>query len=249
MPRKTLIITDVTAMSGRSVCIAGYDLSSLCIRPVLFKAQIKKEHLFKDTTLAIYPSAKVSFEFLQKYPQPPHTEDYIFDKESIEFEGKTTVKEWKEVLKCSAHQTFEELFPSLEGRCVPPGATGPSLGTLVPSKTPIVHCDDYNPNRPRPRMDITDNTGISIEWIPVNDLAFWSLFMTAVSKAKGNCRKACEMLNEALIEKKIYIRLGLTRAFAKPSEPDKKLCWLQVNGIHTFPDLYDRDYGEWIGLE
>ena len=249
MPRKTLIITDVTAMSGSSVCIAGYDLSSICIRPVLFKTQIKKEHLFKKNSLIIYPDAKVNFEFIQKYSQPPHTEDYIFNKESIEYEGKTTVKEWREVLDCSAHHTFEELFPSLEGRCVFPGAAGPSLGTLIPNEIPIVHCDDYNPERPRPRMDITDSAGSSIEWIPINDLAFWSLFMNTVSKAKGNCHKATEILNKTLIGKKIYLRLGLTRAFAKPSEPDKKLCWLQVNGIHTFPDLYERNYAEWIRLE
>jgi hypothetical protein len=249
MPRKTLIITDVTKMSGNSVCIAGYDSTSMCIRPVLFKTQIKKEYLFKNNSLIIYPSAKVSFEFIHKDPQPPHTEDYIFDKESIEYESKTTVKEWREVLDCSARQTFDELFPSLEGRCVLPGATGHSIGTLIPSRIPIVHCDNYNPQRPRPRMDITDWTGIDIEWIPINDLAFWSLFMSAVSKARGNCHRATEILNKTLIDKKIYLRLGLTRAFAKPSEPHKKLCWLQVNGIHTFPDLYDREYAEWIRLD
>lgn len=249
MAKKTLIITDVTKMSGNSVCIAGYDLTSKCIRPVLFRSQIKREHLFKNNSLIIYPGAKVNFEFIQKDPQPPHTEDYIFKEEFIEYEGKTTVKEWKEVLDCSAYHTFEELFPSLEDRCVPPVAAGPSLGTLIPNDIPVVLCDDYNPQRPRPRMDIIDGAGISIKWIPINDLAFWSLFKNAVSKAKGNCNKATEILNKNLIEKKVYLRLGLTRPFAKPSEPDKKVCWLQVNGIHTFPDLYYRDYAEWIKLK
>lgn len=73
MPKKTLIITDVTAMSRGNVCIAGYDSSINCIRPVLSMGQIKKRHLFQAGKLIIYPGAKVTFNFLRKKPQPPHT--------------------------------------------------------------------------------------------------------------------------------------------------------------------------------
>lgn len=61
MPRKTLVITDVTAMSGDNVCIAGYDDSLTCIRPVLARGQITKRHLFKEGELIVFPGAKVAF--------------------------------------------------------------------------------------------------------------------------------------------------------------------------------------------
>src|SRR3989304_5871077 len=83
MAKKTLIISDVTAMKGNSVCIAGYDTSLRCIRPVLSIGQINRRHLFKDGELIIYPGAKVSFYFRAHSPHPPHIEDYIFDENSI----------------------------------------------------------------------------------------------------------------------------------------------------------------------
>jgi hypothetical protein len=138
MPKKTLIITDVTAMSGDNVCIAGYDASLICIRPVFAKSQIKKSHLFQDHKLIIYPSAKVSFDFSSKNPHPPHSEDYIFREGSIEYEGQTPMKEWKKVLQETAQTSFEELFPRMESRYVPPDDPGPSIGTMHVQTLPLL---------------------------------------------------------------------------------------------------------------
>src|SRR5208283_1889966 len=99
MTKKTLIITDVTAMSGDNVCIAGYDDSLTCIRPIFAKGQLKKRHLFQGDKLIIYPGSRVAFEFLSAKPQPPHTEDYIFREGSIEYDGNAPAREWKEILR------------------------------------------------------------------------------------------------------------------------------------------------------
>lgn len=241
MPKKTLIITDVTAMSGNNVCIAGYDDSLTCIRPVLPQGQITKGHLFKDNELIIYPGAKVSFYFLSKNPQPPHTEDYIFRDGSIEYEGKSTIKEWEEVLTQTGSQNIVELFAHIQDRCVPPGSPGPSIGTLVPSEIPTLHCDYYN-DPPRLRMRIVDH-GVTVKNnVPITDLAFRDLFDFLLENHKGDCEKTVKLLNKKLAAGNMYLRLGLTRPF-------RGCCWLQVNGIHTFPNLYDRDYAERIRLD
>lgn len=248
MPRKTLIITDVTAMKGSSICIAGYDASLTCIRPVLARGQIKKSHLFQNGELIIYPSAKVAFEFLNRNPHPPHIEDYTFREDSIQYEGKSLVREWKEVLRETALAMFEELFPGMESRYVPPDDPGPSIGTMHAQTLPLLRCDYYG-DRPSLRMQITDGRGTIKQRIPITDLAFRSLFEHILQRWQGNCEKAVMTLNRRMDGREIYLRLGLTRPFIKAPVPYSGWCCLQVNGIHTFPDLYDREYAEWIRLD
>jgi hypothetical protein len=134
MPRNTLIITDVTAMHGDNVCIAGYDSSLTCIRPVLPMGQLKKLYLFKKNgQLIVYAGAKISFDFISPVSIPPHTEDFTFQRNSITFEGRATEREWKDLLYKTSHQTFRELFPLFEDRSVLPCSAGPSLGSLMPA--------------------------------------------------------------------------------------------------------------------
>jgi len=241
MPRKTLIITDVTAMSGDNVCIAGYDDSLICIRPVLSRGQIRKRHLFKDGDLIIFPGAKVAFILSSGISQPPHVEDIIFEETSIESMGRATVKEWKDVLKQTALQSIVELFPHIEERCVPPGSAGSSIGTIMPAEIPTLNCDYYK-EPPRPKMRFIDQGGNVKNNVPITDLSFRSLFDFYLAKYKGDCEKTVKLLNNKLEDHDIYLRLGLSRSF-------RGCCWLQVNGIHTFPDLYERDYVEWIRFD
>lgn len=238
MPKKTLIITDVTAMSGDNVCIAGYDDSLRCIRPVLAKGQITKRHLFKEGELIIYPGAKVAFNLGTRISHPPHVEDIIFEETSIESMGRTTMREWRNVLTQTGKQSIVEIFANIQDRCVPPGSPGPSIGTLILSDVPTLRCDDYK-DPPRLRMRIVDHRGISTQNVPITDLAFRGMFDFYLVKHKGDCEKTVKLLNAKLTDCRVYLRIGLARQF-------RGCCWLQVNGIHTFPDLYDRDFGEWI---
>jgi hypothetical protein len=241
MPRKTLIITDVTAMSGDHVCIAGYDDLLTCTRPVLSGGQIRKMHLFKDGELVIFPGAKVAFNFGARISHPPHVEDIIFEETSIESMGRTTMREWRDVLTQTGNQSIEDIFANIHDRCVPPGSPGPSIGTLILSDVPKLQCDYYK-DPPRLRMRIVDNGGNVTNKVPITDLAFRCLFDFYMGKFRGDCEKTVQFLNKRLADCTIYLRLGLARLF-------RDCCWLQVNGIHTVPDLYDRDYAEWIRLE
>ena len=247
MPKKTLIITDVTAMSADNVCIAGYDSSMTCIRPVLQIGQLKKRLLFRDGKLIIYPGAKVSFNLTSSIPQPPHIEDCIFQEAPMNV-GVATLREWKDVLQQTSATTFTELFPSLESRYVPPGSAGPSIGTLRTRIKPSLSCEHFG-NRSSLRMKIADNIGTIIERVPITDLAFRSLFKAALEQTKDDSENAVKFLNKKFNESEVYLRLGLTRPFPQAPAPYNGWCCLQINGIHTFPNLYDYDYDKWIVLE
>lgn len=248
MPRKTLIITDVTAMSGDNVCIAGYDTSRTCVRPILSRGQLKRRHLFKGENLIIYPRALVSFNFTGAKSSPPHVEDRVFAEDSIEHEGEASLKEWRQLLEKTAVTAFSHLFPTMEDRYVPPLSAGPSMGTFAPANIPFLSCDYYK-DPPRPRMRITDDTGTVVEKVAITDLAFRGLFAALMKKYDDNCEKAISKINSDLHERQVYMRLGLARPFNGLPEPHSGWCTLQINGIHTFPDLYDGDYSQRIRLE
>jgi hypothetical protein len=91
-------------------------------------------------------------------------------------------------------------------------------------------------------MRIVDHEGNITQNVPITDLAFRSLFDFYLAKYKGDCEKTVKLLNGKLADHSMYLRLGLARLF-------RGCCWLQVNGIHTFSDLYDREYAEWIRLD
>lgn len=248
MSRKTIIITDVTAMSADNVCIAGYYDSITCVRPVLSRSQLKKHHLFKGNELIVYPSALVSFNFIGARSNPPHVEDLVFAEDSIEKEGELLPKEWRQLLDKTATTKFSHIFPNMEDRYVPPLSDGPSLGTFAPANIPFLSCDYYK-DPPRPRMRITDGTGKVIEKVAITDLALRSYFTALMKKYSENCETVMNKINSGLQERQVYLRLGLARPFDGLPEPYGGWCTLQVNGIHTFPDLYNVDYGDWIQLD
>jgi len=228
-------------MSDDNVCIAGYDDASTCIRPVLARGQLKRRHLFQGDELVIFPSAKVSFVVGARVSQPPHVEDIIFDEASIGSRGSVSAREWRAVLTRTATLDVAALFMHIADRCVPPGSPGPSIGTIKITEIPNLSCDYYK-DPPRPKMRFVDQGGTVKSNVPITDLAFRSLFDTYLEKYRGDCEKTVAILNNKLSGRDIYLRLGLSRSF-------RGCCWLQVNGIHTFPDLYEGNYGDWIRLE
>jgi hypothetical protein len=67
--------------------------------------------------------------------------------------------------------------------------------------------------------------------------------------SQNDCEKTVQTLNDKIRGREIYLRFGLSRPFAGSSGPNREVCWLQINSIYTFPNLYDYDYDRWIVLE
>jgi len=98
-------------------------------------------------------------------------------------------------------------------------------------------------------MKILDREGVTKERVPITDLAFRKLFEVILQDYGNDCEKTVQKLNNTLKGREIYLRFGLSRPFAGSSDPTREVCWLQINGIHTFPNLYDYSYEKWIVLE
>lgn len=131
---------------------------------------------------------------------------------------------------------------------MPPRSPGPSIGTFHPEATPFLYYRYYK-DKCSLRMKIHDCKGILIEGVPVTDLAFRHLSENTLQRYRNDCDKVVRSLNQKLDGREIYLRLGLTRPFMQAPAPYSGWCCLQVNGVHTLPDLYDRNYDDWITLE
>ncbi len=103
-----LVITDLTRMYSGRVCIAGYDGKRQCVRPVLPPPGIPESTLYQDEKPIIYPFALIEMELLDAIPEPPHTEDFLYDPNSVQF--VRPVHSRQEVLRWSLFPSVSELF-------------------------------------------------------------------------------------------------------------------------------------------
>src|SRR3990170_8782153 len=81
--KKSIIITDLTRMQEGRVCIAGYDEEGNCIRPVLPPPGIHERSLYSQGRPIVFPFALVEYDLLHPHSQPPHTEDYRYNPNSV----------------------------------------------------------------------------------------------------------------------------------------------------------------------
>lgn len=229
--RKTLIITDLTRMYGQRVCIAGLDSGFSCIRPVL-PSGVYQSHLYVGDKLVVRPMAKVSFDFYHVPLDPPHTEDLGFRPDSVASRGLCAADEWENVLQKTSFDSVEEAFAGWlqNARWVCPGTGIRSLGTVTQVEVQSVSPDC--------RLSFADRVGLVYANIPIQDLAFRA-FTTAMTNRLGSPDAAFQRVRDLLKRaSRLYLRLGL----ARPWQPDSHTglrCYLQVTGVHTFPDYLE----------
>ncbi len=235
--QKTIVITDLTHMRGEGVCIVGIDQYSQTIRPVLQPPGVLREHLYIEGKLAIRPRAKVRFS-LRKVPlKPPHIEDLGFDPKSAIYEGLCTDAEWEEVLKASSFHSVQDIYNGClqENRWVEPGANTRSLGTVSWVEVISVDLREWSGER-RYRILFTDQTGGQYNNITISDLAFRQFCDVEVDHHNSPLSASRHITDLLKNVDRLYLRLGLARPWA-PSDGSSNLrCWMQVTGIHTFPD-------------
>ncbi len=86
--KKTLIVMDVTRMRSPRVCVGCVDELGKNIRPVLNWGNLEEDWLVDNGKAVIRPFAKVTLELSHPKPQPPHTEDWIFQPDVKEYHGQ-----------------------------------------------------------------------------------------------------------------------------------------------------------------
>ena len=235
--KKALILTDLTRMQEGRVCIAGYDESGQCIRPVLPPPGIQESSLYSQGRAIIYPFAVVEFELLRPTPEPPHTEDHRYEPSTVRFIEKVEEKRKRQVLLNSTFPTVQAIFEvpiySDVGHYVMAGQGSRSLGTLQPKRVIKAIYEQDPSGKWKYRLGFVDG-GDCGYWLTVTDLA-WRYY------CDHNCRKGIELgdisnkLTHWLRSNAVFLRIGLARGWEK--FPDR--CFLQVTGVYTFPDYLE----------
>ncbi|MFC1861314.1 hypothetical protein ACFLYL_03465 [Chloroflexota bacterium] len=227
---KTLVISDVTQMpQGNEVCIVGIDRNGKSERPVCH-GDFQKHYLIQNHKAIIRPAAKVEFDLKVIEINPPHIEDMGFDPNSITSKGFCNNDEWGSILQQTSFNTVEEIFEGYlqNNNWILPGSNTRSIGTLSRAKIMDI---ELTGGSVKPRISFADSS--NHEYCrPVNDLTLWNRCYSRV-KRQGNDPNevAQELVTLFQNADRIYMRLGL----ARPWEQDNK-CWLQITGVHTFPD-------------
>jgi hypothetical protein len=242
---RELIITDVTRMSGDKGCMAGIDHKGNCLRPELPYPQTLREHHLYIDQYVIRPRAVLDM-FLEPEPKtdPPHIEDHLWtSQEQSRFLRLADDAVWRTVLQRTAQSSVEDIFQAelVQNKMIMPGTGVRSLGTLKPAK--IDRFSYYQMQRDNHiqsefRLSFCDTNGAAFNSLPITDLSlrYYAEYLRVQNGLAADKIRA--LMEDMLLSCEVWLRIGLTRPYQK-SDEHQKWCFLQVNGIYTFPDYLE----------
>ncbi|OGO38227.1 MAG: hypothetical protein A2W35_20430 [Chloroflexi bacterium RBG_16_57_11] len=242
-----LVITDLTRMQHGRVCVAGYDSQGRAVRPVLPPPGIPESALYQAGQPVIFPFALVAFDLQDPDPQPPHTEDVRYTPDSPQL--VRVVQSREAVLAWSLYESVTDVFGQ-------PVLTGPgyyvldcqgerSLGTIRPKAVDaVIYAPGDDTEAWDYRIVFDDALGQTYR-LKITDLS-WQYFCHSLRGESHDPPRIAVELTQTLQERKVYLRLGLSRGWKKYPER----CYLQVNGVYTNPDyLEGRTFADFASLK
>jgi len=234
--RQTIVITDLTQMpDGNQACVVGISEKGECIRPVC-EGGFQKRYLYVGKKVVIRPRARIEFDFTEAKIEPPHIEDRAFNPSSIINHGLCNDADWENILRNSSYGRVEDIYNGFlqDGKWVKPGSATRSIATLSKASISNVQLPERE-GKLRYRLSFRDITRNLFD-CPISDLAFRELIYREVKKNnRPRSDVSSELTNILKRVDRIYLRLGLARPF-KRSAAEEPRCYLQVTGVHTFPD-------------
>ncbi len=225
-------------MSGKRVCIAGVTDEGKSIRPEFKSGSIHEHWLFEGDEAIVRPFARLQFDLIRHKPEPPHTEDWVIDDS---FRGNAglppladQVKLLERILDANIAGIFGAQIHKTPGFYVNKGEGNRSLGTIKVQKLwEVVH--DCGHGRWEYRINFVDASNTTYR-LGVTDLAF-RYYMDHLREKEGlDCEQVGKQLSNRLRTRELYLRIGLARPTWE-KYPDR--CFLQVNGVYSFPDYLD----------
>jgi len=237
---KRLIITDLSSMGEGGICIVGIDREDNVIRPVIPYGGVKEDYILDKTGKPIItPFAEIEFKFIRPLPKPPHTEDWELDTNYRPgLIGHLSEEEMKGFLERISDRSVREIFGAVihEGRYTNPGEGNRSLGVIKAVKVLDVNYSMKEVGEYGYRITFSDMSG-EVYNLPVTDCAFRRYCdMLRIREGRSTGDIGSE-LQQRLNRSGVFLRVGLTRPFAKMHNR----CYLQVSGIHTFPDYREKN--------
>ena len=224
-------------MWGDQVCFAGFDGAGNCVRPVRPNG-VRRRDLVKQGTPLIYPRGVVELDLSETPVTRPHVEDKMFASNSVKLLRECSDAEFEQGLRNTSFSGVAEMFDGhLEaGRRVAPGAPTRSLGTLADVELEgVAISDSYD--RLRFGLDFVDPSGRQYVNYPINDLAFRCYGESLIDVSADHRQAEIVAITALTSTRRIYLRLGLARPVQLGEYPEA--CWIQVTGIHTFPDYLE----------
>jgi hypothetical protein len=242
-----IAITDLTRMQAPKVCIAGYTKDGTCVRPVIPFQGIQEWFLHKDDCLIVRPFAVVELDLLRQVPEPPHTEDWEIDH----FHRRLIVAQLAEDKKqrllertssaCVA-DIFETEIHDDFGFYVSAGQGARSLGTIRPAEISALIYEPKAGDKWDYRVVFKDQAG-QVYRLAVTDLAYRCYLDYGRLEVGFPVEELLARLTAFFNQRATFLRIGLARQWDR--FPDR--CYLQITGIHTFPDyLRGRCYADFV---
>jgi len=223
-----LTLAVVTDMTWPRVCVAGLSDLDGWVRPVVTRGELTSDQL-ATRGRHLRPGDVISVPILPKQKlAPPHVEDRLCHLPQHRVERTLELAEFGELLRRYVAPSVAAAFNGqLEGRAVMPGSP---CGSLVAVKA--TRAELYTDERSgKFRLRFEDGERQYTE-IPVRDLRLMRYLQQRIDR---RAQPDTQLLNRRICEAgEILLCLGLARPWAK--EHDVERCWLQVNGLFTFPE-------------
>lgn len=225
---RKIIITDLTRFNNpEKICTAGVDVDTgRLIRPMPYLPTAD------CLRLGLLPGSILSGEFTpQKSLKGPHQEDV--DYKNLKFVGPCSSQEFEQALRSGLQSSVSAGFELELGpgqKYVPPQHTvGRSIITIevAPDAIEIVN-DGYKPGKVK--VHFTDASGRQFSYMSITDLGFFRY--AATHRATDSLDKLNGFISR---QELVYLRVGLSRPWSNGAV---EACWMQVNGIYTFPDFF-----------
>lgn len=246
MHKTIIVVTDLTRMGGNRVCLAGYAENGTCVRPELPFGTITEPWLYLGSEAVVRPFARIELELARNTPHPPHTEDWLIGPRRPVHHGMLAANDQLALLSSHTDTAVEQIFGAPvqhdQGWWVAAGTGRRSLGTVRACVWDVIH-------KPKPdggwhyRILFSDEAGRTYE-LSVTDLAFRYFLDHERTAGRIRGRGSVEGLARALrTSEETYLRVGLARNWAR--RPGR--CYLQVNGVYSFPDyLHGRCFADFV---
>jgi hypothetical protein len=230
-----LIVTDLTRMAAGFVCVAGYDLDG---RPVRLAApRLHEINITTGGQPIVFPGAVVACDLLEHLPDPPHTEDYSFDPYSLRRVRRLAGAAWQAALERSLFDCVGDIFEQPivhdNGYYIQDGAGARSIGTIQPRGLARATYSSSEDGTWTYRFGFFDQAG-QFYRLKITDLT-WNAYCESLRGPDLEPQAIATRLTQLLKSRRVYLRIGLSRKWAK--FPGR--CYLQINGVYTFPDYLD----------
>ena len=223
-----IIVTDLTRFKkDGQVCLAGYGLNShLIIRPMPYLTQEECKQY------SILPGTKLGSNFTrQPNAAPPHIEDH-WHAEWCNY-GNVSSLDFLNVLEETTYPSvaigFGVVLPAKQKFIAPAQNPTRSLITIEVNPANIEIVPGYNDSSTL-KVNLCDAAHQEFWYLPLTDLGFFRYAQAHSAKNQ------LFWLNGFIrSQQRVLLRIGLGRYYENPHSQDKGY-WIQVNGIHTFPD-------------